>query len=41
MEFVKCFLQIGSGLLGWVCSIMFAGLGFMVWVHWEEESLAH
>ena len=41
MEFVKWGLQIGSGLLGWVCSIKFAGLGFMVWVHWEGESLAN
>ena len=41
VEFVKWGLQIGSGLLGWVCSIKFAGFRFMVWVHWEGESLAN
>ena len=37
----KVGLGIGSGLLDLVCSIMFAGLGFLIWVHWEGESLAN
>ena len=41
MGFVKWGMEIGSGLLDLVCSIMFAGLGFLIWVHWEGESLAN
>ena len=41
MGFVKWGMEIGSGLLDLVCSIMFAGLGFQIWVHWEGESLAN
>ena len=41
MGFVKWGMEIGSGLQDLVCSIMFAGLGFLIWVHWEGESLAN
>ena len=41
MGFVKWGMEIGSGLLDLVCSIMFAGLGFLIWVHWEGERLAN
>ena len=26
--------KVGSDLFGWVCSIMFAWLGLLLWVYW-------